>query len=88
MNSLEEPVRWIDSTQGKQALSKWSEYELPDYMWGGMLNWIEYGIDPGSFLSSLLSNNLYEAIKCADATNIHKIPDYIRWLYNYTPIQS
>jgi len=55
--------------------------KLPDYMQGGMQRYIEDGIDPGDFLFAVLSNNLSEAVQCADCTNIEKLPDYVMFMY-------
>ena len=61
------------------------EYGIPDYMIDGLQRYIDHGIQPGSFLSAVLSNDLREAVGRADDTNIHCLPAYIRWLYNEAP---
>ncbi len=58
---------------------------IPDYMWDGVINYILYGIEPGSFLSSVIVNNLREAVANADDNNIKLLPNYINFFYNYAP---
>ena len=45
-------------------------YELiPEHMRGGVRRYLEEGIEPGSFLLSLLENNFIRVCRQADATN-------------------
>lgn len=61
------------------------EFTIPDYMMDGLRAYIEHGIEPGSFLSAVISNDLREAISCADDTNIRNLPAYVAYLYNEAP---
>lgn len=58
---------------------------IPAHMRGAMLRWIEYGIYPGGFLTSVLENDLAGAVGRADVVNINKLPDYVRYLFNDAP---
>jgi hypothetical protein len=58
---------------------------IPEHMRGGMLRWIEHGIYPGGFLTAVLENDLVGAVSRADHINIHRIPDYVRYLFNDAP---
>ena len=58
---------------------------IPCHMVGGLRRYVEHGIEPGDFLIAVLSNNLMEALKRADDTNINRLPDYGMWLYNCAP---
>lgn len=58
---------------------------LPHHMQDGMRRYIESGIQPGQFLTAVLSNDLFGALKRADDTNINALPDYGRFLYNNAP---
>jgi hypothetical protein len=58
---------------------------IPDSMIGGLRRWIENGIPPGHFLTAVLTNDLREAVKRADDTNINRLPDYVKFLHNYAP---
>jgi hypothetical protein len=63
--------------------AKWSL--IPDYMIGGLCRYIENGIEPGSFLSAVLCNDLRAACECADDTNRHRLFEYVQFLYSYAP---
>jgi hypothetical protein len=54
---------------------------LPAHCRGGLQRYIEHGIEPGSFLKAILTNNLVEAFCRADDINLPRISDYARFLY-------
>ena len=58
---------------------------LPDHMQDAMKNYIEHGIEPGSFLSAVLCNDFMGAVGRADHINRHCLADYAMWLHNYAP---
>lgn len=58
---------------------------IPEHMHGALKRYIDDGILPGGFLSAVLQNNLKEAVGRADHLNMDKLPDYIRFLYNFAP---
>lgn len=58
---------------------------IPSHMHGGLYRYLVSGIEPGDFLMAVLENNLREAVGRADHINQPKLPDYIRYLYNYAP---
>ena len=58
---------------------------LPDYMVGGLVRYFNNRIPPGSFLTAILSNDLYEAAARADNTNQMYLSQYVMWLHNYAP---
>lgn len=47
--------------------------------------YIEQGIPTGSFLQAFLSNNLMDAMGCADIQNAHQFHAIANFLYNYAP---
>ena|ERR1035437_4752584 len=61
------------------------DFYIPEYMMEGLSNWKLYGIRPGSFLLSVLKNDLRNACENADRENIHNLPTYIAYLYNEAP---
>jgi len=61
---------------------------LPDYMRGAMKRYMENGIEPGHFLTAVLSNDLMEAASRADDFNRRKLFDYCMWLANHAPRNS
>lgn len=58
---------------------------LPPHMQDGMRLYIENGIEPGSFLTAVLSNDLMKALGKADDVNLYALPAYGRFLYNNAP---
>lgn len=59
---------------------------IPEYMHGGIIRWIEQGIEPGLFLQAVFSNNLMETFGQADDLNRNHILAYILYLHNDAPI--
>lgn len=62
-----------------------TNYRIPEYMVGGITRYLENGIDPGSFLSAVICNDLSGAVRCADNQNIHLLPEYVRFFYWEVP---
>lgn len=58
---------------------------LPEHMWGGVKRYLLHGIAPGHFLTSVMCNDLAEAVGRADAQNINLLPNYVRFFYNAVP---
>lgn len=58
---------------------------VPRYMRGGLARWIRYGIEPGSFLTAVICNDLRSACECADDTNRHLLFAYVQFLYCHAP---
>ena len=67
---------------------KMDEYGIPEYMQGGIIRYYEHGIQPGSFLTAVINNDLREAVGRADDTNVHCLHKYIMWFYNQAPMGS
>ena len=61
------------------------EFYIPDYMMDGVERYIEQGIEPGDFLSAIITNNLSEAVRRADDEHIKNIPAYVSYFYNKAP---
>lgn len=59
--------------------------KLPEHCRDGIKLYLERGIMPGGFLTSILENNLVEAFARADDINIHRMFDYANFLYNEMP---
>jgi hypothetical protein len=60
---------------------------IPEHMRDGLQRWLLYGnrTRPGSFLRSVLQDNLSDSVANADHINILALPAYVRFLYNYCP---
>lgn len=62
-----------------------SIHKLTEDNLGGLIRYIEHRIEPGSFLHSVLENDLKEACARADSINRRKLFEYVEWLYNEAP---
>lgn len=58
---------------------------LPIHMRGAMQLYIERGINPGSFLTAVLENDLMKAAERADEINKYAFFEYCVFLYNEAP---
>ena len=58
---------------------------IPKHMQESMIRYVEDKIAPGSFLSSVIRNDLFGAVNNADSENIGLIKVYVRWFYNIAP---
>ena len=70
----------------RQALEGLEQF--PEACARGLIDYFENGLEPGSFLTALLMNDLKATCACADSENVRLIVDYVRWLYNYAPSVS
>lgn len=59
---------------------------VPDHMQGAMDRYISYGIPPGSFLESVLSNDLRGAVTRADNINRHRLAEIVQFLQWAAPM--
>ena len=71
----------MDDYYDKRA--EWSL--IPEYMQGAVYRYVMQGIEPGSFLSAVLENDLKGAFGRADYTNKGRIEDYLRFFYSHVP---
>lgn len=72
----------------KLLMSKMNEYNLPEHMCLGMSNYLLHHIQPGSFMTAVLSNNLRESVACADEINSRLLKEWVMFMYNELPADS
>lgn len=61
-------------------------YELlPGHIREGVKRYIEKGIEPGSFLTAIICNDLKESFGRADETNRARMFDIVGFFYNEAP---
>ena len=53
-----------------------------------MYNYFVHGLEPGGFMTRVLSNDLCGAASRADFVNIALLGEYAKWLVNHAPYQS
>ena len=61
---------------------------IPHHMQDAMALYMVKGVRPGSFLESLLSGSLFEAVRYADEINRRSLPVYVNFLVHYAPARS
>jgi hypothetical protein len=61
------------------------KWYIPERMQGGILRYIEHGIEPGHFLSAVFRNDFVGIAGRADDENLENLPAYANFLYNYAP---
>lgn len=54
----------------------------------GVQLYLVHGIEPGSFLTAVIKNDLKEACACADDENQRLLFGIVHWFYNEAPIGS
>ncbi len=60
---------------------------VPGHMHGAIRNYVINHLNPGDFLTAVLSNDLREAFGRADERNLVALHDWVNLLYNYVPGQ-
>ena len=62
------------------------DFLIPDYMESGVNLYIQFGIEPGSFLRAVICNDLKRAVMYADRNNMGSLPAYVDFFYNNSPM--
>lgn len=66
----------------------WGSYQMTQQSKESLYNYFVHGFEPGSFMRSVLSNNLFAAAGSADSVNTKLLGEYANWLVNHAPYQS
>lgn len=61
---------------------------IPQRTLDSIHRYVEHGIEPGSFVTAVLENNLVEAVGRADLENSAALADIVRYVYNEIPGQA
>ena len=56
--------------------------KLPESVRHGVRLYIEEGVEPGSFLTAVICNDLRESVRCASEDNLAAIRDIVSWFWN------
>lgn len=59
--------------------------QIPEHMHSGIVNYLVHRLQPGDFLTGVLTNDLGKAVAHADDTNLWLIPVYVAFFYNEAP---
>lgn len=58
---------------------------FPEHMRGSAQRWIEHGINPESFLTAVICNDLTESFARADDINRYRMFNIVNFFYNEAP---
>jgi len=61
------------------------ENGVPEHLVGGLTRYVIMGINPGDFLTAVLSNDLMEAFGRADRNSLAGLEGLMKFIYNYVP---
>lgn len=69
-------------------MSNWiNDYSLiPDEMMEIIKRYINYGCEPGCFITAIFANDLFKAVGKCDHINMPIIPVYVSYIYNKCPM--
>lgn len=73
----------VENLRQKAFKSGWI---LPQHTAEALIRYVDYHCPPGDFLLAVLTNDLGQAVACADEENIIAIVDIYRVCYNYIPM--
>ena len=65
---------------GEEIKRQLGELSIPQHTAEALDNYFLRGWEPGGFLTSVLTNNLYGAVNRADTANRHAIYEIVEWL--------
>jgi hypothetical protein len=63
-------------------------YRVPEHTQDALRNYVEHGLEPGSFLTAVLTNDLFGALGRADYMNKVYLEEICRWIYNEIPADA
>lgn len=59
--------------------------QIPAHMQEAIRRYVVQGLQPGDFLTAVITNDLLNAVNRADADNLPLLKLYMRWFYNEAP---
>lgn len=62
-----------------------SQDPIPDHILPGISRYLTRGVEPGSFVTAMLTNDLRGVMQCADDQNMRALPAIWNFLYNNIP---
>lgn len=61
---------------------------IPEHIHQGFEYYLIHGIKPGSFLSSVIANDLIRSVQCADSINLTQLHNIALWVFDNMPQHS
>lgn len=74
--------------KSKSLLLDFTGFRMTDESRQSLYNYLVHGLEPGSFMTAVLSNDLYSACARADYTNVNLMQQYALWIVNHAPYGS
>jgi len=69
--------------------NEWRDYPgVPEHTRDALLRYRDKGLEPGGFLTSVLTNDLFGAVSRADSENIRALKNICSWVFNRMPSSS
>jgi hypothetical protein len=68
-----------------ESIFNFDGYHVPEHTQGALERYLTHGLEPGSFLTAVLTNDLFGAVNRADTWNSQSLADIVKWLYNEAP---
>ena len=59
--------------------------DIPENIKAGIVNYVEYNLPPGGFMTAMIQGNLFEAVRRADLASRRAIPLVALWLEQNCP---
>jgi hypothetical protein len=59
--------------------------DIPKRMQDAMTRYVLEGVQPGHFLTAVITNDLRGAVNHADEENLPLLRTYVRWFFNVAP---
>ena len=72
----------------ERPVSEWFDghyREIPQRMRDALVRYVVDHVQPGSFLTAVICNDLAGAVRLADSENLPLLKTYVEWLYNVPP---
>lgn len=74
--------------QFEKPIEQWFDghyREIPQRMRDAMVRYVVDHVQPGSFLTAVICNDLSGAVLQADSENLPLLKTYVQWFYNVPP---
>ncbi len=75
-------------TEPNEILLSLGMTRIPDNLHDGIMRYIAHGIQPGSFLTAVMANDLTESFARADMHSRATLFFIVEWLYQHCPITA
>lgn len=78
-------MKSITEKESSQMDYHYLNFYISKRMMNPIQEYIENGVETGSFLKAIICNDLAKAVRRADEENMNNIPAFIAFFYNHAP---